>query len=865
MSQHNLHRGYQQPFITINQYPYQIQAPQLPINTVQQTQHWPPLPQAHNLQGQRNHARTRVGPVPDPRAATNSALLNHVDYLQEDPSPMENGTKFVVGSDNSLLSPYGYDIVNDESWNTMNRRDPGTNRAHFRSHQSNMSYRNHRQPESDVDNQVQPSDEGYSSHITQSVLSNQTGRPRSELGAPFMEQLVSMNVGSETPEKLRLPSDQGSRISVRSGKSKKNLKCPYCPEILKCNSDYNKHELKHTKPYKCDLPDCKRTEGFATTNDLDRHKSTVHRQNINKKTYRCAAEDCRNKEKAWPRLDNFKQHVERMHPKENTLDLINRSTCYPKEAMPSMSEETTVAPMDTSFAVTGMEKSFSASPSIDSMRTLDLIEQEDRPWSSFDQSQDLASTTYPTSRDFSRPAFGPNNGYSERRSGSPQSQHYAPGLIMQQPQVNLPTPMATNVESGEDRLSPCTSKAGTPLSNAPQTKAEQQRSALSKFSEAISSPSNPVDLERFILNILHKATDSPKWDEQSPGQAEPGQAGGKGAILSKRDALKATQFISRLIKGSPGSVNTVQRRSNKGFISNPKLCEYEECDFRALRDCDLRKHMKRHKKPFGCTYPKCHKRFGAKSDWKRHENSQHFQLEAFRCAQILSSGDVCCVHLHREMAFRDHLDQQHKATSVGLEELIKKSRIGKNCQGSFWCGFCQMVVELKAKRNAAWDERFDHIANHFEKQHRSIDEWICAEENKSKKELSKEMDRYFYEEDEEDEREKSSERDAIGEVDNDIPMPAPSPEDIPESSIPPFVDPPLPPETFQINSRKRSAPGDTAISSRPAKRMQRAPRIHYCCKCKHPCGPMDVQCLNCDHPVCNECSVEHTNNMYLYQ
>jgi len=498
--------------------------------------------------------------------------------------------------------------------------------------------------------------------------------------------------------------------------------------------------------------------------------------------------------------------------------------------MPSMSEEPTVAPMDTSFAVTGMEKSFSTSPSISTM--MDLIEQEDRPWPPFDQSQDLASTTYPTRRDSSKPAFKSDNGYAVRGSRSPHYQHCAPGLKMQPPQTHLPTPIATSIESGQVTLEPSMSEAETPLSNAPQTKAEQQRSALSKFSEAISSPANPVDLESFILKILHKATDSPQWDNKSPAQAEPGlgiQTDGNAAVLSKSDALKATQFISRLIKSSPSSANTVQRRLNKGFMSNPKLCE--ECDFRAPRDCDLRKHMKRHKKPFGCTYPKCHKRFGAKSDWKRHENSQHFQLEAFRCAHTLPSGATCCVHLHRETAFRDHLDQQHKMSSHELEELVKKSRIGKNCQGSFWCGFCQIIVELKAKRNAAWDERFDHIANHFERQQQSIDEWICAEENKSKKELSKEMDRYFYEE---DEREKSSDMDADGDMNDDVPMPVsqPPPGVVPESSIPTSAVPsPSLPQAMQINSRKRSAPEDAAMSSRPAKRTHRPPKVYYCVRC----------------------------------
>jgi hypothetical protein len=86
-----------------------------------------------------------------------------------------------------------------------------------------------------------------------------------------------------------------------------------------------KHKLKHEKPYKCNWPKCKRGEqGFTTVNDLDRHKKSVHQVRLLEKSYQCASESCRNKEKIWPRLDNFKQHIERMHKGEDIHDLIKR-------------------------------------------------------------------------------------------------------------------------------------------------------------------------------------------------------------------------------------------------------------------------------------------------------------------------------------------------------------------------------------------------------------------------------------------------------------------------------------------------------------------------------------------------------------
>jgi hypothetical protein len=294
-------------------------------------------------------------------------------------------------------------------------------------------------------------------------------------------------------------------------------------------------------------------------------------------------------------------------------------------------------------------------------------------------------------------------------------------------------------------------------SNAPQTKSQQQRLALKKFSRAVSDEmedsSSPVDLEQAVLRILAGSNDSSEMDEQmetARGSTSCMQSRRTNKVfLTKSEAIKAAQAISNLIKQSPGSVYSQPRKVNQGFASNPKVCD--RCGYAVARACDLKKHMKRHEKPYGCTYPKCHKRFGAKSDWKRHENSQHFQLEAFRCDQKSATGQICGEHFLRVEHFKKHLEAQHKVSGEQqVSEEVKRCRIGKNCQQRFWCGFHCGIVVLKEKRNAAWDERFDHIAHHFEKEKKSIEEWVCAEENKTKKELLKEMDRYVF--DDENER-----------------------------------------------------------------------------------------------------------------
>lgn len=85
----------------------------------------------------------------------------------------------------------------------------------------------------------------------------------------------------------------------------------------------SKHMARHTKKWVCDHQTCPRgTEGFATKNDLDRHKASVHRDNtVSRKEYKCVVPGCKDPNKVWDRKDNFKAHVKRMHT-EVDIDAI---------------------------------------------------------------------------------------------------------------------------------------------------------------------------------------------------------------------------------------------------------------------------------------------------------------------------------------------------------------------------------------------------------------------------------------------------------------------------------------------------------------------------------------------------------------
>lgn len=129
-----------------------------------------------------------------------------------------------------------------------------------------------------------------------------------------------------------------------------------------------------------------------------------------------------------------------------------------------------------------------------------------------------------------------------------------------------------------------------------------------------------------------------------------------------------------------------------------------------------RKHEKRHVKPYSCTFPSCTKKFGSKNDWKRHENSQHFQLDVWKC-DVQHGGlpsEVCRKVFRRQENFKLHLQTFHGMEDRRvLESKLESCRIGRNYEARFWCGFCDAVVESKQKGLGAWNERFDHIDNHF--------------------------------------------------------------------------------------------------------------------------------------------------------
>ncbi|KAK8164300.1 hypothetical protein IWX90DRAFT_254077 [Phyllosticta citrichinensis] len=162
--------------------------------------------------------------------------------------------------------------------------------------------------------------------------------------------------------------------------------CRTCHRNFKCASDLKgkpcrKDRRKHCKPFTCSVPGCARGKnlGFTTVNDLNRHKKSVHPEemmaihNTSSSTFtstaspstntaaaaaatmtataatrraaapsmtpsfRCVGPGCTRSGKIWPRRDNFKQHVRRVHGvgERDVAEIVRRSLYYPDGSAPA--------------------------------------------------------------------------------------------------------------------------------------------------------------------------------------------------------------------------------------------------------------------------------------------------------------------------------------------------------------------------------------------------------------------------------------------------------------------------------------------------------------------------------------------------
>ena len=91
-------------------------------------------------------------------------------------------------------------------------------------------------------------------------------------------------------------------------------------------------------------------------------------------------------------------------------------------------------------------------------------------------------------------------------------------------------------------------------------------------------------------------------------------------------------------------------------------------------------------------------------------------MEIWRCQLPVSvDEDSACANIYYKLeAFREHMRKDHKMEGCHkLDRECCRSKVGRNGQGSFWCGFCEKILPLQERAIAAWDERYKHIEEHY--------------------------------------------------------------------------------------------------------------------------------------------------------
>jgi len=180
----------------------------------------------------------------------------------------------------------------------------------------------------------------------------------------------------------------------------------------------------------------------------------------------------------------------------------------------------------------------------------------------------------------------------------------------------------------------------------------------------------------------------------------------------------------------------------------PRRIECEVCGASFHQYRDLKKHKIRHDRPFFCTYDGCDGTFGSKNDWVRHEKSQHFKLESWKCPLNNSEnpeakqyfGVRCRTRFFRREGLREHIRRWHSNdlpalfqlveetsqpegvnaappaentdTDFMLKAIVDKSFTSRNPHDTFWCGFCRKTRNV-GKGPGALD-RYEHIGSHFD-------------------------------------------------------------------------------------------------------------------------------------------------------
>ncbi|KIV90235.1 hypothetical protein PV10_07564 [Exophiala mesophila] len=571
---------------------------------------------------------------------------------------------------------------------------------------------------------------------------------------------------------MSISTSQVSHHSHRSSISAQNLhqnwSCSECNHQSRTKSEYNKHKAQHERKFRCEDPGCERSKrGFPTSNDLDRHLKSVHNINNRKsKDYKCFAKGCTKPDKIWPRADNFRHHLKTMHPNEDQDDLIRMSDTWfesQRQALHVSSETRSVGhprsinelsdpfglfqqrnfinnpsflnmPIDPSLTPTGHgpNRRIRRCSTPDPVSGLHRLHVPHTGFQAKNLSQGFpmkrtlshmetsqpAVTQYGLIRQDSSASYEPLAGdsWDFSISGSipgptplnaPQSRFRAyttpnPALDINRMLDFDASPISSNIDvfsSRQDEILPDLSgNVGDIQLRSPSIKVHPPDDDQKQFQAWGQVLEN--DIQDFLKKFTARADSDRSFSQED-------------FVKRFRQTLRSLDDMTNGGSSSACQPGATSASAPSKPTATVFQCHFPNCGKTTKRHSELKKHILRHQRRFGCTFDGCFKSFGSKNDWKRHEQSQHEQEDSWRC------NDPECgkVFYHHQEALVKHMAEEHEYS--GREDqatqIAAENRVSRNFQGRIWCGFCNKIIVLKPELRGveAIAFRFDHIATHF--------------------------------------------------------------------------------------------------------------------------------------------------------
>lgn len=538
----------------------------------------------------------------------------------------------------------------------------------------------------------------------------------------FIEQLNDINVAFTMQPSTALPQENLNPLRLAPDNSKPHVKdtslcCSHCGKKFRTRCEQRKHWQRHEKPYRCDHKDCKAIgKGFSSSNDLARHKKTVHLECApGDVQYICRHGSCGQKDplKLWLRTDNFRSHLFRIHGVQKAADsqlgeYIYRPTTMNQElngvgtAIPyvDMDPQSSMISIrdptdglgDTTMSVSSFpgRASTSVSPHFDMidemLHTLEKPADESR----MDMRQVMGD-------EYIRADI-----LNQYQFTTPAAEALADQNRLEQQQVKEDPAFGRmngylNVEEREDFA----------LSDDVSETEDEEAAVVpeSHLHDEFFPKLLPSESSEYASDVAGNEADSNTDDIEHPD----------GAAGSSIDWLRAKETLGSLpmsfIQSYVQEYGAIEERKTTvmevGARKKPVVCS--SCGKAFQRLCELKKHKKRHEKPYGCTHYQCSRKFGSKNDWKRHENSQHPEPEAWSCGE-----KGCVLFCHGPDSLKSHLRDAHRLVDEDvIDERVANSRLGRRCDSRFWCGFCVRVIEIAEGDIDMWTKRYDHIDDHL--------------------------------------------------------------------------------------------------------------------------------------------------------